>query len=219
MNTPVATLLGAGQNSLARASSEYRGDRWLYLLVARNCTSFIYRARDGTSAASGCGFKNLASRTIDVRSLLWGVLGPGTVPERIAHYYRKHLFGKATLQDLPDVPRFIFNATSVQSKSLFRFSKDYLWDWRVGKVANPKVDLAVAAGASSAFPPVLSPVVLDLRSMVFEPGTLRPNSQRRNGDLLRFPQATSGDVRRRARLGWNLFPWRPAPRQTAVHPE
>ena len=129
--------------------------------------------------------EKLASRTIDVRSLLWGVLGPGTVAERIAHYYRKYLFGKATLQDLPDVPRFVFNATSMQSKSLFRFSKNYLWDWRVGKVAIPKVELAVAVGASSAFPPVLSPVVLDLRSMVFEPGS---------GDSLQKPPYTTEAV-------------------------
>src|SRR6266403_3689831 len=112
--------------------------------------------------------QKLASCTIDIRSILWGMLGPGTVAERIARYYRKYLFGKATLQDLPDVPRFVFNATSVQSKSLFRFSKSYLWDWRVGKVSNPKVELAIAVGASSAFPPVLSPTVLDLRKMVFE---------------------------------------------------
>jgi hypothetical protein len=31
-----------------------------------------------------------------------------------------------------------------------------MWDWRVGKVAAPAVDLAVAVGAPSAFPPVLS---------------------------------------------------------------
>lgn len=127
----------------------------------------------------------LASRTIDIRSLVWGLLGPRTVSEQIAQYYRKYLFGKATLEDLPDVPRFVFNATSVQSKSLFRFSKNYLWDWRVGKVANPKVELAMAVGASSAFPPVLSPVVLDLRSMVFEPGS---------GDSLQKPPYTTEAV-------------------------
>jgi len=129
--------------------------------------------------------QTLASRTIDIRALLWGILGPGTVAERIAHYYRKYLFGKATLQELPDVPRFVFNATSVQSKSLVRFSKNYLWDWRVGKVASPKVELAIAVGASSAFPPVLSPVVLDLRSLVFEAGS---------GDSLQKPPYTTEAV-------------------------
>lgn len=129
--------------------------------------------------------EKLASHTIDFPSLLWGVLSPGTAAGRIAHYYRKYLFGKKTLQDLPDVPRFVFNATSLQSQSLFRFSKNYLWDWRVGKVANPKVELAIVVGASSAFPPVLSPVILDLSSMVFEAGS---------GDSLQKPPFTTEAV-------------------------
>ena len=77
--------------------------------------------------------------------------------------YRKHLFGDATLQDLPDHPRFVINATSVQSGALFRFSKPYMADYRVGRVDRPRVALADAVAASSAFPPVLSPFELDLR--------------------------------------------------------
>jgi NTE family protein len=46
-----------------------------------------------------------------------------------------------------------------------------MWDWRVGKVANPTVELAVAVGASSAFPPVLSPARLKLKDSEFAPGT------------------------------------------------
>jgi len=112
--------------------------------------------------------RKLASHTIDIGSVLLGVLGPGTVADKIAHYYRKYLFGKSTLQDLPDHPRFVFNATNVQSKSLWRFSKAYMRDWRVGKVPNPKIELAIAVAASSAFPPVLSPVELDLKESDYE---------------------------------------------------
>jgi NTE family protein len=65
----------------------------------------------------------------------------------------------------------VMNATNVQSKSLWRFSKPYMWDWRVGKVQNPTVELAVAVGASSAFPPVLSPVELDLKESDYEANT------------------------------------------------
>ena len=39
------------------------------------------------------------------------------------------------LQDLPDDasgPRFVINATSVQTGALFRFSKPYIADYRVG---------------------------------------------------------------------------------------
>ncbi len=73
--------------------------------------------------------------------------------------YRKHLFGDATLQDLPpDPPRFVINATSVQTGALFRFSRPFIADYRVGTIPNPTIELAVAVAASSAFPPVLSPL-------------------------------------------------------------
>jgi len=76
--------------------------------------------------------------------------------------YREHLFGEATLQDLPDEPRFVINATNLQSGVLMRFSKRYLGDYRVGRVLEPDLPLAVAVAASSAFPPVLSPCTVDL---------------------------------------------------------
>jgi NTE family protein len=90
----------------------------------------------------------------------------------VSKAYRRHLFGDATLQDLPDRPRFIFNATSVQSGVLWRFSKPYMADWRVGRIDRPAVALADAVAASSAFPPVLSPFELDLRDAEWrdEPG-------------------------------------------------
>ena len=114
----------------------------------------------------------LAGRTVDATSVIAGALTPDTISERVAKAYRRHLFGDATLQDLPDHPRFVINATSVQSGVLFRFSKPYMADWRVGRVNDPDVSLADAVAASSAFPPVLSPFELDLRdaTWVDEPG-------------------------------------------------
>src|SRR5439155_13312349 len=56
-------------------------------------------------------------------------------------------------------------------KVLWRFSKPYTWDYRVGKIENPSIKLAVAVGASSAFPPFLSPVVLEFSNNDFVPGT------------------------------------------------
>ncbi len=106
--------------------------------------------------------RELAGRTIDATSVIVGALTPDTISERVAKAYRRHLFGDATLQDLPDQPRFVINATSVQTGALFRFSKPFMADWRVGRVNDPEVPLADAVAASSAFPPVLSPFVLDL---------------------------------------------------------
>jgi NTE family protein len=106
--------------------------------------------------------RNLASRTIDAKAIIGGSLLPGTIAEAVAAAYDKHLFGGATLQSLPDQPRFVINSTNVQSGALWRFSKSYMADYRIGRVDNPRVSLAVAVGASSAFPPVLSPVDLEL---------------------------------------------------------
>lgn len=112
--------------------------------------------------------RTMASTTIDESSILGGIFLPGSVSDHIAKYYKEILFKDATLQDLPDdsdsslpAPRFVINATNVQSGVLMRFSRPYLWDYKVGRVTNPKLPLAVVA-ASSAFPPILSSCEIDL---------------------------------------------------------
>lgn len=102
------------------------------------------------------------SRTLDATAIAGGILLPGTAAGHAVAAYRRHLLGDATLQDLPDRPRFVITATNVQSGALWRFMKPYMRDYRVGEVRDPTVELAVAVGASAAFPPVLSPVVLEL---------------------------------------------------------
>ncbi|MGH9456220.1 MAG: patatin-like phospholipase family protein [Thermoanaerobaculia bacterium] len=114
----------------------------------------------------------VASETIDKGSVIGGILTPGvTIGEKVIRAYRKYAFDGATLQDLPDHPRFVINATSVQSGVLFRFSKPYAWDYRVGRISSPHIPLAEAVAASSAFPPVLSPARIDLSKYTFDPGT------------------------------------------------
>ena len=106
----------------------------------------------------------LAGTTIDRTSILRGIFTPGSISDKVANAYREHLFDNATLQDLPDdasAPRFVINATSVQTGALFRFSRPYIADYHVGRVLNPTVELAVAVAASSAFPPVLSPCTIE----------------------------------------------------------
>lgn len=101
------------------------------------------------------------ARTIDLFAIAKGLLLPWTtVGDVVASRYAEHLFGARTLQDLPDVPRFVFNATNLSSGVGFRFSKPYAGDYRIGLLERPDFPLAVAVAASSAFPPVLSPVVL-----------------------------------------------------------
>ena len=115
--------------------------------------------------------RNLAGVTIDRRSIFKGILVPWrTISDEIAVAYRRYLFGKATLQELPtddEGPRFVINATNLQTKVLWRASRKYMGDYRVGLIKNPQQELAIAVAASSAFPPVLSPVVLNLDPAAF----------------------------------------------------
>jgi NTE family protein len=105
----------------------------------------------------------MASTSIDISAAIRGVFGGAS--KEVARRYGESLFGGTTLQDLPNDmqgPRFVFNATSLQTGVLWRFSKPYMGDWIVGMVMNPTLDLATVVAASSAFPPVLSPAVLQL---------------------------------------------------------
>lgn len=110
--------------------------------------------------------RGLAERTIDIYSIIGGIFFPGvSISDKIVKAYRKYLFGDATLNDLPaseQTPRFVINATNIQSGALWRFSQPYMGDYLVGRVIHPRTPLAVAVAASSAFPPVLSPLVIEL---------------------------------------------------------
>src|SRR5271166_3178865 len=114
--------------------------------------------------------RRMASQSIDVSSILEGIFGG--ISKHVADHYNKFLYNHAKLKDLPDNgqgPRFVFNATSLQTGVLWRFSKPYMGDWKVGLIRNPTVPLSRAVAASSAFPPVLSPAVLDLDPASFDP--------------------------------------------------
>lgn len=118
--------------------------------------------------------RRLAGKTVDRGAVIGGGLLPGTISDRVNRAYARYLFGDATLQDLPadgDGPRFVINATNVQSGVLWRFSRPLMGDWRVGLIRDPDLPLSLAVTASSAFPPVLSPTVLDLDPARYEAGS------------------------------------------------
>lgn len=129
--------------------------------------------------------RQMASTTIDEGAILGGLFLPGTVSDHVAGKYDALLFHGKTLQDLPDEPRFVINATNVQSGVLMRFSKPYMRDYRVGQVLSPRLPLARAVAASSAFPPVLSPCEIKVAEygMHFEPAQA--------GEDLHFPPYTT----------------------------
>jgi NTE family protein len=104
--------------------------------------------------------RSLAGKTVDIPCIIAGIALPGSVASYIAVAYRRFLFGDATLQDLPKSPEFLINATNVETGTLWRFTRAFMADYQVGEIRNPKLDLAAAVAASSAFPPFLSPYVL-----------------------------------------------------------
>lgn len=134
----------------------------------------------------------MAEKTVDVGSVIFGILMPGTVTEKVRDYYQQYLYGDKTLQDLPDdPPRFVINATNVQSGALWRFMKPYMRDWRVGEVKRPQLPLATAVAASSAFPPFLSPLKLKLDSTDYTPDS---GADLQSAPFMREPVLTDGGV-------------------------
>jgi NTE family protein len=109
-----------------------------------------------------------AQTTVDFASIVHGIAAPWTTASRqVASCYRALLGADANLNKLPDRPRFIFCSSNLTTGSLFRFSRRYIADYRIGLHREPNLDLATAVAASAAFPPVLSPVRLDLRPFRF----------------------------------------------------
>jgi NTE family protein len=114
--------------------------------------------------------RKFCTLSVDAPAVISGVLTPfRTIGDKIAAKYDKELFRKAdgssaTLQDLPsdgEGPRFVLCATNLQTRANVRLSKPYIADFNLGRLKNPTTKLSVAVGASSAFPPVLSPVILE----------------------------------------------------------
>ncbi|MCA1868872.1 patatin-like phospholipase family protein [Agrobacterium genomosp. 3] len=103
-----------------------------------------------------------AGKGIDIRAILYGLIPGCSAADSLVRAYDRHLFAGACLQDITDFPRFTFMSTNLQTGSGWRFAKGYAADYRVGLIDRPVIPLARVVAASSAFPPFLSPVRIDL---------------------------------------------------------
>lgn len=113
------------------------------------------------------GIRDMADTTIDVWAVLTGIW-TGMIPKKVAAAYDRVLFKGKTLQQIPANPRFVYDASNLQTGALWNFRRDKMGDYKIGYIKSPDLPLSVAVGASSAFPPILSPVVLH------SPGTFDP---------------------------------------------
>jgi len=147
-----AIILGV----LARHWRELEWRREPYGFVATNLSEII-----------AVPIRAFCAKAIDVSAGMWGLASPfSTIARAMEAAYDRHLFDGWTMQQLPtfepgNVPRFVFYATSMQTGSSVRISNKYLADYRIGQVERPDFKLAKVVAASSAFPPVLSPVVFE----------------------------------------------------------
>ena len=106
----------------------------------------------------------VAQTTVDVGAIIGG-FPPGRSSRRVQRAYDDLLFHGATLQALPDPasgPEFILLATDLTTGTLVQMSRSAFGSYRSPRQANPTIALSQAVAASSAFPPFLSPCVVDL---------------------------------------------------------
>lgn len=91
----------------------------------------------------------LAGRTVDVPAVLTGVW-TGSVSRRVTAAYDRHLCHGATLQDLPPTPapQFVILATNLSTGTLWRFTRDFMRDWRTSPVRSPRLPLADAVAVA-----------------------------------------------------------------------
>jgi NTE family protein len=134
--------------------------------------------------------QQFCSQTIDIPSGIKGFLTPfRSTGDFLTSRYDSDLFNKATMRDLPvgpdrgspsTGPNFIIYSTNMQTGRSFRFTRDYLADYYLGLNRTMIVPLARAVAASSAFPPVFSPITLNSNPNDWSDGT------QKRGDLAEF---------------------------------
>lgn len=173
-----ATLFGLGSlwrlndagllGCLDRVSSVSGGSILAGLLAHRwHRLQFVDGHAANFEAEVAAPVRSLCDKTIDVAAGLSGWVNPfKSAGEYLADCYDKHLFHGASTQDMPNpttspAPRFVIYATSLQTGKSFRFRQDMLADYKLGVARGVSVPLAQAVAASSAFPPVFSPIIIE----------------------------------------------------------
>lgn len=116
--------------------------------------------------------RDFCSQTLDWKAVLCGLIPFVSAAGVARHAYERRLTRLANgevarLADLPAPdggPDFIFYATCLQTGSSFRFSREGLYDWKLGRLPRLDITLGTALAASAAFPPFLSPLRLETDS-------------------------------------------------------
>lgn len=108
--------------------------------------------------------QDFCSQTADIEAGILGWITPfRSAGDYLCRHYQDALFGDMKMHDLPPrapnvTPLFVFYATNMQTGRSFRFRQDFMADYRLGINKNDNLLLATAVTASSAFPPIFSPI-------------------------------------------------------------
>ena len=71
----------------------------------------------------------LGTSSIDTKAILIGGMLPGlSAAQRLESFYATQDFGRIKLANLPEHPRFIFNATNLQTGQVWRFTRSCVGD-------------------------------------------------------------------------------------------
>ncbi len=109
----------------------------------------------------------LCGRNLDVGSAFAGLV---VGPDALEKHYEDLLVGTVTLGQLPSHPQFIFNACHLETESNWGFSRSGVDAGEIGVIDVAGVPLAKVLAASSALPPALAPVRLQIRPKPFSGG-------------------------------------------------
>lgn len=122
---------------------------------------------------------NIRTQPILGALLPWNRLRGRSNTDLLARQYRR-LTRDGTLAGLPARPHFCFAATDLAFGAGWRFERDQMGDWQAGYGAPAGSDagLARAVAASSAFPPVFTPLAARLRPGQLTGGAVPPGAAR-----------------------------------------
>lgn len=102
-----------------------------------------------------------AQTTVDTKAVAQSLLTPLSAGNVLARHYRANLFGDAKMSDTPVNPAFVFQATNLHTGSVWSISRDLMGDPQMKYADALDLPLSAAVAASSSFPPVLSPFILE----------------------------------------------------------
>ena len=112
--------------------------------------------------------KILTSVHTQSRFIFWSFLPPWRIFRRRANVLAKIIEKlwnvNGCLQDLPETPKWLINATCYQTGKNWRFSKTKMGDYITNYVRDPQFPISKAISASAACPPCIGPLVLNTKN-------------------------------------------------------